>query len=446
MNTATTLKYNIAVKDGEATSVTFYTSKMDIMVAQPGHPRFAEIMKALVDGERSEQEIIEMFTVKAALDRKFLRVGDRVMISGSRVLFDGEAVDDALTKAIIRFNADGNEDFMPLIYFMEKVRTNPQPHSRDNLFDWMQKNKFGLTEEGDIIAYKGVQIKSGRDEDDYKFQSASSGEAFVNGELFTGKIPTNPGTVVEMPRSAVNHNPSIGCSTGLHAGDWSYASSFATKTLRVSINPRDVVSVPTECSYRKMRVCRYKVLGEVTSEDKNILFVNDRLLDLTRRATTYEPRKSTSVPVPAKKVDQVPALTTELPPLTSNPVKKAAPKASTKKSAADTKAKTTVAEKKTTPTKKAAAKKGTTVSKAAPKRVVGTVKKSENSKSLPDFYEEYTPTLVQSIPFKKKVWLAGEWGLKVTDRSDAGYTAALVAQIKVRRRKAETKASTRVKA
>ena len=70
-----------------------------------------------------------------------------------------------------------------------------------------------------------------------------------------------------MPRGDVEHDPGVGCHVGLHAGTWDYASSFAQgAVLTVEINPRDVVSVPTDCQDQKMRVCRYTVTGITEQE------------------------------------------------------------------------------------------------------------------------------------------------------------------------------------
>jgi hypothetical protein len=57
----------------------------------------------------------------------------------------------------------------------------------------------------------------------------------------------------------------VGCHTGLHAGTWDYATTFSGDTLLlVKVNPRDVVSVPTDCNWQKIRTCRYTVVDVVT--------------------------------------------------------------------------------------------------------------------------------------------------------------------------------------
>jgi hypothetical protein len=64
-----------------------------------------------------------------------------------------------------------------------------------------------------------------------------------------------------MPRSEVVHDPSQACERGLHVSTRSYAEGYARSgaLLEVHVNPRDIVSVPTDGGGEKVRVCRYKI-------------------------------------------------------------------------------------------------------------------------------------------------------------------------------------------
>jgi hypothetical protein len=197
-------------------------------------------------------------------------------VANGEVLFDGEPVSDVISRPMLALLEERSSDFAPLVAFLEKLGQNPTQHSREQLFGWLRANAFSVTLDGDIVAYKGVR----RSLDGGGYLSVNSGQAIVNGRRVSGHIPTNPGTIVEMPRSEVTHDPTIGCHVGLHAGDWSYASTFSNVTLRVVINPRDVVSVPTDCDQRKMRVCRYRVLGETTEADRGVFHVTGDELPL----------------------------------------------------------------------------------------------------------------------------------------------------------------------
>lgn len=230
--------------------------------ATSGHANFDRIQEMCQAGDES---VVALFDISNTVQERFRRLSERVSISNGKIYFDGEEVDNSLTQQVVRFINDGVEDFEPLILFFEKVQTNPNPHSREQLYRWLQDRDFTINQDGNILAYKGVN-KIG-DGENVEYKSISRGRAIVNGEVHNGAIPNPIGAVIEMPRSDVQHDPSVGCHTGLHAGTWNYASGFAQgAVLTVEINPRDVVSVPTDCEDQKMRVCRYTVVEVVDQQ------------------------------------------------------------------------------------------------------------------------------------------------------------------------------------
>lgn len=258
------LKFNIAVNDGDRTSVSYFPEGSAPLTATADHPNFDKIVD-LLNSDASHIMVVKLFDRSSEVNDRFQPLSERVSARRGKIYFDNDAVDNVIADTIVthldstKFDQN-NVD--ALVNFMEKIATNPNEHSRENLFRWMQKNRFLIHSDGDLIAYKG--ITSG-------FTSVTSGQAIVNGVPHNGHIPNKPGTIVEMPRSDVAHNPSVGCSTGLHVGDWSYASTFGSICMKVKVNPRDVVSVPTDAAERKMRVCRYQVLDQITSEDRSLI-------------------------------------------------------------------------------------------------------------------------------------------------------------------------------
>lgn len=261
------MRFTLVENDGFA-SVTVL-SNGELLVATNEHPNFKTIVACAIAGEYDGIE--DLFDVSRAVAKKFEKHSERVSIANGQVYFDGEIVDNALTKQILRFMEDGVEDFKPLVNFFEKIAVNPNPHSREQLFRWLQNHDFPIDADGDIIAYKGVR-KDGAG----NYTSISQGPAIVNGESVRGYVPNPLGAIVEMPRNTVEFDPAVGCSSGLHAGTWSYASGFAQgAVLKVKINPRDVVSVPTDCADQKVRVCRYTVLEVTEQEIKSSFYALD---------------------------------------------------------------------------------------------------------------------------------------------------------------------------
>lgn len=424
------LKYNIVTDDGEPSSVTIFPGDGPPKVATKENPNFAAIIRGITETGKTEEEIIGLFDTAVALTTKFSKVSDRVSIRGGKVFFDNMPTENVLTDAIIRFYLAGHDDFMSLVNFMEKIEVNPNPNSRENLFRWLSSGRFSITPDGDIIAYKSVNrrtglgvVKAGDPPDEYL--STRSGPAIVDGNPVNGHVPNNPGVIVEMARDEVTFDPHTTCSKGLHVADWSYASPSGpmdgNAILMVLVNPRDVVSVPTDYGNKKMRVCRYKVLQRVTREETDMLHVNAELQTLTARMVEWSPPKAALVK--------------------STTPKKAAPKkAATVKKAA---AKKPFAEPVKSGLKKAPAKKaapGKPTKKVAEKKPA-TIQKSVK---LPKYYEEFTVEHFVTLPFVKLQWLAKQWEIKTTGlRTAAALSRALADAAQVRLAKAGRKTSSK---
>lgn len=252
--------YTHVKTEGGRESLMIFTPSGSPIVATGDHPQFADLLAGAASGA-SLDDLRALADLSNAVAQRFDTLSERVAVANGRVYFDGDEVDSTITAQIIRCLDDPNVgDWKPLVLFMENVAANPNEHSREQLFDWLRDRDFTITNNGCFIAYKGVRIRDEDAGDTYPYQSLSSGEAIVNGERFTGNIPNGVGANVEMPRADVNHDPSRGCSTGLHVGTYKYATNYARAALlTVLVNPRDVVSVPTDCNSEKIRVCRYVV-------------------------------------------------------------------------------------------------------------------------------------------------------------------------------------------
>ena len=75
-------------------------------------------------------------------------------------------------------------------------------------------------------------------------------------------------------------DPSAGCAQGLHAGSYDYAKQYASGVLLlVKINPRDVVSVPTDSDWAKIRTSRYEVVDAYSAPEPIRSAVYDEYAD-----------------------------------------------------------------------------------------------------------------------------------------------------------------------
>lgn len=261
-----------SLTQNEETAVLTAIINGNVYTAEKTHANWRELVAAIATADENTdlEAVARLFDPGEAIATYFKRVSERVTVSGGHVYFDGDEVNGGLATMIIRYiNENENDRAMPFVNFLEKVMTNPNEHSRDQLFDWLSRYDFAINEDGNFLAYKGVYERSEDAEgyEQYPYQSSSSGTAIVDGTVYKGRIPNGVGAVVEMPRTAVQHDPSVGCHTGLHAGTWEYASTFTSgPCLLVEINPRDVVSVPTDCDWQKIRTCRYTVVEVVENK------------------------------------------------------------------------------------------------------------------------------------------------------------------------------------
>ncbi len=258
--------YQITGSEDLNRSVVVVLSDRSVLVASDTHPNYRKIIRLLTDDVNEdgntvyeddvESRLRDLFDATIAVGEKLEKVSERVAVHGGHVYFDGSAVNDVLTEQIVRFQKTG-QDFQHLVNFWEKIATNPNEHSREHLYRWLvAQGQFTITPDGNLIAYKGL------DKDGFSIHSGPGN--IVDGVRVDGKVPNKIGSTIEMDRSRVMHDPSQGCSVGLHAGTWSFASAFGSGLCaEVSINPRDVVSVPTDSGDQKMRVCRYTVLKYV---------------------------------------------------------------------------------------------------------------------------------------------------------------------------------------
>jgi hypothetical protein len=252
---------NITVFDPE-------TSEM--FVATSDHPNWNVIIEVLEFGGR---EVLDLFDVTKVISKKFEVLSERISVRNGRIYLDGDEVNNTLTEQILRF-LDNGDDFEPLVKFYDRLAQNPDQGSVDQLFRWLQSHDFTITTDGKIIGYKGVeQCNSG-------YQSVRSGKAIVNGQEHVGQIPNNLGDVVEMPRSEVTFDPYMTCSHGLHVGTYDYAKSWGDVVLKVLVDPRDVVSVPTDSAGQKLRTCRYTVLEVINGKiDSPLISVDKETYD-----------------------------------------------------------------------------------------------------------------------------------------------------------------------
>lgn len=254
----TLVNYLITSNDGvEGVSVIF--SDGETRAIGSDNPNYEKVVAGLLEKSLSEDQVLDLIAPFEAMYRTLTQLSERVSRKGNKLLFDGDVAHSVLTDHILKIMNEGSDEagWKAYIKFWEKLATNPSKQSQEHLFHFIKQNGLTVTPDGDVVFYKGVE-KSGL--------SNRAGYAIVNGVEFDNKhIPNAVGDIIEIPRSMVDDNRNAACSVGLHVGAFKYANTFPYSDnilFTVVVNPRDVVSVPSDHSDRKVRVSRYRIVEE----------------------------------------------------------------------------------------------------------------------------------------------------------------------------------------
>lgn len=211
----------------------------------PDHINYKMILEALPTA--TSDELLEIVDVEKAVSTFS---DGLVEIKNGKVLYEGEEVHGSISKRILEFMSKGLP-FYPLVNFLHNLMENPSMQSQKELYDFLEHEHLPITEDGHFLAYKAVR-------NDFK-------------DKYKGVFDNSVGQVVKMQRAKVDDDRARGCSDGLHAGALNYVAGYGSvesgdRIVIVKINPRDVVSVPSDCNCEKLRTCRYEVVGEYQGE------------------------------------------------------------------------------------------------------------------------------------------------------------------------------------
>lgn len=231
-------------------------------------------LKALVK-KTSIQELTKQFKKK------------NINIKNGKFFFKDKEIHNSLTTHIINLY----HKKLPLeaaTAFFERIMKNPSEYSRNELFDFMQMTRLPLTSRGTFLAYRSI-------DDNWK-------------DKHTHKIDNRIGKIVQMKRNEVDANRNNTCSSGLHFAGYEYNKNYNFNNgflTIVEIDPKDVVSIPTDYNLQKGRCCKFKVLDVVDNvkalEDlwyfdakvaTKTVFIN-RIKDRDSKTTKAELRKLT---------------------------------------------------------------------------------------------------------------------------------------------------------
>jgi len=186
-----------------------------------------------------------------------------IKVIAEKVYYGNYELKGFVIDKLLEFLRSGAKDAQPILNFIEKLMFNPSKNSVDQLYTFLSYKTLPLTETGNVIGYKGVDAN-------YYSKHGNKNTIVITGTVNeNGCILNKIGETIEVARNCVDDNKDNHCSNGLHVGSYDYAKDWAGNTghlLMVEFNPCDAVSVPTDCSFQKLRVSKYKIIGEVPFE------------------------------------------------------------------------------------------------------------------------------------------------------------------------------------
>lgn len=242
------------------------------MVLSGEHPNFdriADLLSGLPgvpaqDLPAVEADLLALIHFAEPAVEALRQLSEWVGYRGGSLFFDGDPVDNRLSAHIVRMIKAGDNKWIGPVRFMENLAGNPAAHVRHRLYSWISDRGMTITEDGLLIGYKGVHA-------DPRNTSITAGRntVWVDGVPHAGHIPNPVGATVTMARAEVDSERDAPCSHGLHVGTFDYARDWAGtsgRVLLVAFNPRDVVAIPKDCDYAKIRTCRYTVIREATGQ------------------------------------------------------------------------------------------------------------------------------------------------------------------------------------
>jgi hypothetical protein len=231
-------------------------------------PRYSKVIECFSLDKSLQEEAVLKIIASVSEKVAALHGQDGFEIIEDNVWYKGEQLPPALSekvRSIVRENLplDAFEKFW------ENLSENPSASSVDELMEFLEYKELPITEDGCFLAYKGITA------DGWSIHGNTRTivvEGVVDG---SGRIKNTVGDRISVKRRDVDDNRENHCSFGLHVGSLAYAQSFGQKLVVVKVNPKDVVSVPTDYSCQKCRVSAYEVVSEYEAEIQSPITSND---------------------------------------------------------------------------------------------------------------------------------------------------------------------------
>ena len=214
--------------------------------------------------EARYDDVGELLDIKSAVEDF---VDGQVEVKDEVVYFKGNRLHGVVVDKLMDMLRAGMKDSAPITNYISRLMENPSSNSVEELYTFLGYKSLPITPEGKVLGYKGVQ-------EDYWSNTGNADTIVLQGKTNERhQILNEVGATIEVQRRCVDDNKDNHCSFGLHIGSYDYASGWSGcdgKLLLVEFDPQDAVSVPTDCSFQKLRVSKYKVVADLTDSKQEL--------------------------------------------------------------------------------------------------------------------------------------------------------------------------------
>jgi hypothetical protein len=244
--------------------VPYHLSEESITIFWEGKPysvrkdnaNFKAVRSALLDARYDD--VGDLLDIKKAVVDF---VDGEVEIKDEVIYYQGTRLHGVVVEKLLDMLRSGLKDSSPMVSYIKRLMENPSSNSVEELYTFLGYRSLPITPEGRVLGYKGVQ-------NDFYSSTGNADTIVVQGKVNSRhQIYNGVGQTIEVQRRCVDDNKDNHCSFGLHIGSYDYASGWSGsdgKLLLVEFDPQDAVSVPTDCSFQKLRVSKYKVVADLT--------------------------------------------------------------------------------------------------------------------------------------------------------------------------------------
>ena len=233
--------------------VTVLLENGDFVEREITDEKFKKILEAQSDDEvlrilcPEYQEVVDSRNKALSMVEK-LRQSKLLRVKNDTIYWDNVSslsIPVELAEAIVDAELEHNElKISTYRNFWTLMSLNPSEECRKNLYWFLQLHGLKLAKCGFFVAYRNVDTTK---------------EKGVYTDHHSHSTRIEIGEMVTIPREKCDCNSNNECSRGLHCASvkWLKKNYFGDVGLACLVNPADVVAVPHNSEYGKLRTCAY---------------------------------------------------------------------------------------------------------------------------------------------------------------------------------------------